>query len=108
MLAIPLTLSLTSVGSSWRVGGIRLAGVFTWVEICWLALWFCKLVAQAFPIKFQATCGLISTGIRKYSFVLKALEIPTASLPVEHRLLHDHECHLRFRSECRVEGSWHL
>ena len=76
LLAIPLILSLSSVGSSWRAGGIRLAGVFVWVEICWFALWFCKLVAQAFPIIFQATCGLISTGIRKYSLVLKALEIP--------------------------------
>ncbi|KAI5358832.1 putative EF-hand domain, mechanosensitive ion channel MscS, LSM domain superfamily [Septoria linicola] len=77
ILAIPLILSLTgSRAETWRAGGVRLAGVFIWVEICWFALWFCKLVAQATPIIFQAICGLISTGIRKYSLVLKALEIP--------------------------------
>lgn len=58
----------------------RILGLFIWIEIVWLALWVCKLVAQAVPIVFQFACGLISTGIRKYSLVLKALEIPLSLL----------------------------
>ena len=43
-----------------------------------VALWICKLIASALPVFFQAACGLISTGIRKYSLVLMALEIPVS------------------------------
>lgn len=75
LLAIPLVLTAT-VYSDARADGIRLLGLFIWIEIIWLSLWVCKLVAQALPIIFQAACGLISTGIRKYSLVLTALEIP--------------------------------
>lgn len=32
------------------------------------------------PFVFQAACGLLSSGIRKYSLVLQTLEIPTAIL----------------------------
>lgn len=75
LLAIPLALTATRYQSV-RADKIQLTGLFIWLEIIWLALWVCKLIAQAFPILFQAACGLISTGIRKYSLVLKALEIP--------------------------------
>lgn len=77
LLAIPLVLTDT-VYSTARAGEVRLLGLFIWIEVIWVALWVCKLVASALPIVFQAACGLISTGIRKYSLVLMALEIPVS------------------------------
>ena len=75
LLAIPLILTDTVYFEA-RAGNVRLLGLFIWIEVIWLGLWVCKLVAQFVPILFQAACGLISTGIRKYSLVLEALEIP--------------------------------
>lgn len=75
ILAVPLALCDTIYKHS-RAGNIRLLGLFIWIEILWLSLWVCKLCAKTVPIIFQAACGLISTGIRKYSLVLLALEIP--------------------------------
>ncbi|GAB7351796.1 hypothetical protein MBLNU459_g2369t1 [Dothideomycetes sp. NU459] len=75
LLAIPLALCDTIYKHA-RAGNIRLLGLFIWIEVVWLSLWVCKLCAKALPIVFQATCGLVSTGIRKYSLVLLALEIP--------------------------------
>nr|OQO05983.1 hypothetical protein B0A51_18121 [Rachicladosporium sp. CCFEE 5018] len=74
-LAIPLILTAT-IWKDKTADGIRLFGLFVWIEALWFALWVCKLCAQAVPFIFQATCGLISSGIRKYSLVLTALEIP--------------------------------
>jgi len=77
LLAIPLVLTDT-VYKDARAGGIRLLGLFIWIEVLWVGLWLCKLVASGLPIVFQAACGVISTGIRKYSLVLMALEIPVS------------------------------
>ncbi|KIX95976.1 uncharacterized protein Z520_08231 [Fonsecaea multimorphosa CBS 102226] len=57
-------------------GGIRLLGLFIWIEVVWVFLWIAKLLAQAVPIVFQTVGGAIHTGIRKYWLVLKAVEIP--------------------------------
>ena len=75
LLVIPLAL-FDTVYKDARAGNIRLLGLFIWLEIVWVGLWICKLLAKALPLVFQAACGLISTGIRKYSLVLMALEIP--------------------------------
>ncbi|KAK5113370.1 hypothetical protein LTR62_003470 [Meristemomyces frigidus] len=75
LLAIPLVLTATIYKHS-HAQGIRLLGLFIWLEVIWVALWLCKLVASAAPVVFQAICGVISTGIRKYSLVLTAVEIP--------------------------------
>ncbi|KAH0836088.1 hypothetical protein AYO21_02728 [Fonsecaea monophora] len=56
--------------------GIRLLGLFIWIEVVWVLLWVAKLLAQAVPIVFQTVGGAIHTGIRKYWLVLKAVEIP--------------------------------
>lgn len=77
LLAIPLVL-LDTVYSTARIGNVRTLGLFIWIEISWVGLWICKLLSKALPVLFQASCGLISTGIRKYSMVLLALEIPTS------------------------------
>lgn len=77
LLAIPLVLTDT-VYKDRKAGDIRLVGIFVWIEVIWLGLWVSKLCAQSVPFVFQAACGLISTGVRKYSLVLTALEIPVS------------------------------
>ncbi|TKA65134.1 hypothetical protein B0A55_11274 [Friedmanniomyces simplex] len=77
LLAVPLVLADTVYADA-RAGNIRLLGLFIWIEVVWVGLWACKLVASALPLVFQAACGIISTGIRKYSLVLMALEIPVS------------------------------
>ncbi|KAK4540737.1 hypothetical protein LTR36_008952 [Oleoguttula mirabilis] len=77
LLAIPLVLADTVYVDA-RASDIRLLGLFIWIEVIWVALWVCKLIASCLPIVFQAACGLISTGIRKYSLILMALEIPVS------------------------------
>lgn len=75
LLAIPLALFATKYKDT-RADGIRLLGLFIWIQILWVSLWIAKLVAAAVPYIFQGLCGLISTGVRKYALVLRALEIP--------------------------------
>jgi small-conductance mechanosensitive channel len=75
LLVIPLAL-FDTVYKNARAGNIRLLGLFIWLEAVWVGLWVCKLLAKALPVVFQGACGLVSTGIRKYSLVLMALEIP--------------------------------
>jgi small-conductance mechanosensitive channel len=77
LLAVPLVLCDTVYYNA-TADGVRLLGLFIWIEIIWVALWVCKLVASATPAVFQAVCGLVSTGVRKYSEVLTALEIPVS------------------------------
>lgn len=79
MLAIPLVL-MDTIYRDVRAGNIRLLGLFIWLEIVWVSVWVCKIGAKALPLIFQAACGLISGGIRKYSLVLAALEIPVSLL----------------------------
>ncbi|KAL1591057.1 hypothetical protein WHR41_00013 [Cladosporium halotolerans] len=79
LLAVPIILVRT-VWKNHKVGEVRLLGIFVWVEVLWVALWVCKLLAKAVPFVFQAACGLISTGVRKYSLVLAALEVPISLL----------------------------
>lgn len=46
------------------------------LEIVWCSLWVSKLFAKALPKIFQTLVGVISSGVKKYSLVLKALELP--------------------------------
>lgn len=75
LLSIPLVLTAT-VYTNAAAQGIRLLGLFIWIEMIWVLLWVCKLCAQIAPVIFQAASGIVSTGIRKYTTVLIALEIP--------------------------------
>jgi small-conductance mechanosensitive channel len=56
--------------------GIRTVGLMVWIEVVWVSFWVAKLVAAAVPFAFQSVCGIFSTGIRKYSLVFRACEIP--------------------------------
>lgn len=87
LLAIPLILSAMHPGQAkpgqpqpkdWTIGQIRLLGLFIWIEIAWVSLWICKIVAHFLPVLFQAVAGVISTGIRKYTQILQNLEIPVS------------------------------
>lgn len=75
LLAVPLVLTATVYRSS-NAQGVPLLGLFIWLEMIWVLLWIAKLLSQVAPVVFQAVCGVISTGIRKYTTVLIALEIP--------------------------------
>ena len=48
----------------------------TQLEIVWCSLWVSKLFAKALPKIFRTLVGVISSGVKKYSLVLKALELP--------------------------------
>ena len=50
--------------------------IFAWVLTVWVALWASKLLAKMLPYIFQFLCGIVSSGTRKYSVVIKSLEIP--------------------------------
>lgn len=55
---------------------MRLVWFFSWVEIIWLSIWVSKIVAHYLPYLFQVFAGVVSSGVRKYSLVIRALEIP--------------------------------
>jgi hypothetical protein len=76
VLAIPLVISALKPELS--AGNIKLLGLFVWIEIIWCSLWICKLVAHSLPFVFHAVAGLVSGGVRKYSQVLIALEVPVS------------------------------
>ena len=75
VLAAPIVIGATAAKGA-TVGGVRIVWFFTWVELLWLSLWVSKLVAHFLPYAFQFLCGIVSSGTRKYSLVLTALEIP--------------------------------
>lgn len=49
---------------------------FVWVEVVWCSIWVSKTVAHFLPYIFQLLVGVVNSGIRKYSLVIRALEIP--------------------------------
>ena len=75
LLAIPIIL-FDTVYKHKKADGVRLLGVFIWLEVAWVSLWIAKLLAIAAYFVFQTVGGLINSGIRKYSLLLKALETP--------------------------------
>ena len=74
-IAVPIVTGAT-IAKGAKIGGVRIVWFFTWVEMLWLSLWVSKLVSQFLPYVFQFLCGVVSSGTRKYSMVLTALEIP--------------------------------
>ena len=74
-IAVPIIVGAT-VAQNAGFGKVRIVWFFTWVEIVWLSLWISKIVVHFLPIVFQLMAGVVSSGVRKYALVLKALEIP--------------------------------
>ncbi|CAK1355760.1 unnamed protein product [Cercospora beticola] len=80
LLALPLVITGTPPHDQSRADGIRLLGLFIWIEIIWISFWVCRLVAHAIPFLIQSVCGIVGSGMRKYSLVLAELELPTSML----------------------------
>ncbi|KAH9208782.1 Mechanosensitive ion channel-domain-containing protein [Leptodontidium sp. 2 PMI_412] len=75
LLAIPLSIFATIHYES-NIKGIRIMGLFVWLEIVWCSLWIAKLCSKTLPRAFRLCCGVISAGTRKHSLMIKALEVP--------------------------------
>jgi len=75
LIAVPIIVGATAARKA-NIGGVRIVWFFSWVEIIWLSVWVSKIVAHYLPIIFQVLAGVVSSGVRKYSMVLKSLEIP--------------------------------
>lgn len=78
-LAIPIVLTDTLYHEA-RIGHLRLLGLFIFLEVLWVSLWACKLLALAAPLVVQGVCGLFVPGIRRWSLMLMALEVPLSLL----------------------------
>lgn len=74
-IAIPMIIGAT-VAQDATIGGVRLVWFFAWIEVVWVSLWVSKIVAHFLPLVFQFLIGVVSSGTRKYSLILAALEIP--------------------------------
>ncbi|KAK3068286.1 hypothetical protein LTR53_014268 [Teratosphaeriaceae sp. CCFEE 6253] len=75
LIAIPIIIGATAAPRA-KIAGVRLVWFFTWVEVVWASLWVSKVVAHFLPILFEVFAGFVSSGVRKYSSVLRSLEIP--------------------------------
>jgi small-conductance mechanosensitive channel len=78
MIAVPIIVGATVGGDNNppKIGGVPIVWLFTWIEIVWLSLWVSKLFAHFLPYIFQIFVGVVSSGVRKYSTVIRKLEIP--------------------------------
>ena len=45
------------------------------IQIIWVSLWVSKLVTKTLPYIFQAMIGIVSSGVKKYATVIRALEL---------------------------------
>ncbi|KAB8215193.1 Mechanosensitive ion channel-domain-containing protein [Aspergillus novoparasiticus] len=79
LIAIPIIVGAT-VRQDTRIGGVPLHWFFTWIEVVWLSLWVCKLVAHFLPYIFQFLVGIVSSGTRKYALILQSLQFPIATV----------------------------
>lgn len=75
VLAVPIIIGFTAAPRA-MIGGVRIVWLFIWLEVVWAGLWVSKIVAHMLPYLFQFFVGVVSTGVRKYALVIKALEIP--------------------------------
>jgi small-conductance mechanosensitive channel len=78
ILVIPIILSLTvwKDDKKHSIGGANEKRFWIWIEIVWLSLWACKIIAHFLPKVFEFLVGVVSPGVRKYALLLRALEKP--------------------------------
>ncbi|KKK14050.1 hypothetical protein AOCH_002701 [Aspergillus ochraceoroseus] len=79
LIAIPIIAGAT-VAENAKIGGVSLPWFFCWIEVVWVSLWVCKIVARCLPYLFQFLCGIVSSGTRKYALILRNLEIPITTV----------------------------
>ncbi|KAJ5938664.1 hypothetical protein N7466_001798 [Penicillium verhagenii] len=75
LIAIPIIIGATAAPNA-KIAGVHIYWFFTWIEVVWVSLWVCKVMAQFLPYVFQVLCGMVSSGTRKYALILRALETP--------------------------------
>ncbi|KAI9649065.1 hypothetical protein NHQ30_001632 [Ciborinia camelliae] len=75
ILAIPIIIFAVLYPKS-TIGKMKSYLFFSWIEIIWLSIWVSKLCSKAIPYVFMFLCGYVSSGVRKYASILRALEIP--------------------------------
>ncbi|KAJ5711482.1 hypothetical protein N7488_005638 [Penicillium malachiteum] len=75
LIAIPIIVGAT-VSPDAKIGGVHIYWFFTWIEVVWVSLWVCKILAKFIPMLFMFLCGIVSSGTRKYALILSALEFP--------------------------------
>ncbi|KAF2860352.1 hypothetical protein K470DRAFT_74795 [Piedraia hortae CBS 480.64] len=75
IILIPIIVGAT-VAPKAEIGGVPIVWFFSWVEVVWGSLWASKVVAHYLPYIFQIFAGVVSSGVRKYAQVIRALEIP--------------------------------
>ncbi|KAF9873088.1 hypothetical protein CkaCkLH20_09598 [Colletotrichum karsti] len=73
LLGIPVAL-LATVYEDRRAAGIRLLGLFVWLEVVWGSLWLSKLIAMLMPTAYVFVCGIVNSGTRKYHPVVRGIE----------------------------------
>ncbi|KZL66186.1 serine threonine protein kinase [Colletotrichum incanum] len=73
LLGIPVAL-LATIYSDRRADGVRLLGLFVWLEVVWGSLWLSKLVAMLMPTAYVFVCGIVNSGTRKYHPVVRKIE----------------------------------
>jgi small-conductance mechanosensitive channel len=76
LLAVPIIVGGPPITHNPTIGRVRLRWFFIWIEIVWCSLWASKIVAHFLPYVFQLLVGVVNSGIRKYSLVIRSLEIP--------------------------------
>lgn len=75
LISIPIIVGATAARYA-TIGGVTLYWFFAWIEVIWLSLWVCKILARGLPYVFQSLWGAVSPGGRRHGLVLRALEIP--------------------------------
>jgi Ca2+-binding EF-hand superfamily protein len=75
IIALPIIFGAT-VAQGAMIGGVRIVWFFTWVEVVWISFWVTKLFAKIIPYVFEFLVGIVSSKIRKYALLIKALETP--------------------------------
>ena len=68
LLAIPLVLTATVYHNA-KAGNIRLLGLFIWIEILWVSLWICKLVAMSVPVVYGTPSSKLGLAIADSSHI---------------------------------------
>jgi len=75
LLAVPVALFATTYAER-RADGIRLLGLFVWLEVLWASLWLSKFIAMMMPTLYVFVSGIINSGVRKYHPVVRMIETP--------------------------------
>jgi hypothetical protein len=75
IIMIPIIVGATQVNrTDPKIGGVRLAWFFAWVEAVWLSFWAMRFVTRCFPRLFRYFAGVVSSETKKYARVLENLQ----------------------------------